>query len=227
LQIDPDASEPSQQPIRERDNAGSGMTSVMIVAETRSGYPCTDSTKEIFMFDLGPAAQTMSGLVSGVRDDQLDQPTPCRDWTVAELLAHVHQFATVFTQNGRKEAVRPPEGLVEDWRVAIPGQLDALASAWHDESAWQGRVSAGGVEMDAPDNAVVGIEELTVHGWDLARATGQDVRVDAAALDQVDRFFELFGEGPFGPAVHVSDGATRLEKTVARTGRDPSWQPAI
>ena len=178
------------------------------------------------MFDLGPAVETMSGLVSGVRDDQLDQPTPCQEWTVADLLAHVHQFATVFTQNGRKEPGRPPEGLVEDWREAIPGQLDALDSAWREKSAWEGRVSAGGVEMDAPDNAVVAIEELTVHGWDLARATGQDLRIDNARLDQVDRFFELFGEKPFGPAVDAPDGATRLERTVARTGRDPSWQPA-
>lgn len=178
------------------------------------------------MFDLGPAARTMSRLVSGVRDDQLAHATPCQKWTVADLLAHIHQFATVFTQNGHKEAVRPPHGLVEDWRVAIPGQLDALASVWREESAWHGRVSAGGVEMDAPDNAVVGIEELTVHGWDLARATGQDLRVDDASLDQVDRFFELFGAEPFGPAVDVPDGATRLEWTLARTGRDPAWQPA-
>lgn len=80
--------------------------------------------------------------------------------------------------------------------------------------------------MDAADNAVVAIEELTVHAWDLARATGQDFRIDDARLDQLDRFFELFGEGPFGPAVRVPEGATRLEQTVARTGREPSWEAA-
>jgi uncharacterized protein (TIGR03086 family) len=184
------------------------------------------------MFDLGPAAQEMSRLVSGVRDAQLDYPTPCPDWTVADLLAHVHQFATVFTHNARKQQARPAEDLVDDWRAAIPDQLDELTRAWREESAWQGRVSAGGVEMDAPDNAVVAIEELTVHGWDLALATSQDLRVDDARLDQVDRFFELFakqiaaGEGPFGPAASPPEHATRLERTVARTGRDPSWEAA-
>jgi len=85
--------------------------------------------------------------------------------TVADLLAHVHQFATVFTHNGRRKSqARPPEDLVDDWRVAIPDQLDELARAWRVDSAWRGRVSAGGVEMDAQDNAVVGIEELTMHG---------------------------------------------------------------
>jgi uncharacterized protein (TIGR03086 family) len=184
------------------------------------------------MFDLGPAAQQLSRLVAGVRDDQLDHQTPCADWTVADLLAHVHQFASVFSDNARKRHERPPEALVDEWRVAIPGQLHELAQAWREESAWKGRVSAGGVEMEAPDNAVVAIEELTVHGWDLARATSQAFRVADASLDQIDRFFNLFAdqiatsEGPFGPEARPPEGATRLQRTIARTGRDPSWEAA-
>lgn len=184
------------------------------------------------MFDLAPAAQELSRLVSGVRDDQLGHPTPCPEWTVAELLAHVHQFASAFSDNAQKRQARPPQVLVDDWRVVIPDQLDELARAWRQDSAWKGRVSAGGVEMDAPANAVVAIEELTVHGWDLARATSQDVRVADASLDQIDRFFDLFedqiatGNGPFGQAASPPDRATRLQRTIARTGRDPSWKPA-
>ena len=52
----------------------------------------------------------MNRLLAGVRDDQLAQPTPCPDWTVADLLAHVHQFATVFTLNARKEPMRRGPG---------------------------------------------------------------------------------------------------------------------
>ena len=86
--------------------------------------------------------------------------------------------------------------------------------------------------MDAQDHAVVGIEELRTHGWDLARATSQDLHIDDARLDQVDQFFELFaeqiaaGDGPLGPAVSPPERATRLESIVARTGRQPSWQAA-
>ncbi len=182
------------------------------------------------MFDLGPAADEMSRLVRGVRDDQLTAPTPCTDWTVADLLAHVHQFATVFTDNAHKAPTQPPTTLVDGWRRQIPAQLDALGHAWREESAWQGRVSAGGIEMDAADNAVVGIEELTVHGWDLARATGGSLRATEDALDGVDRFFELFGseitrgQGGFGPAVAASGDATRLDRAVAQAGRDPRWR---
>jgi uncharacterized protein (TIGR03086 family) len=182
------------------------------------------------VFDLGAATGQLSELVSGVRDDQLTDPTPCADWAVADLLAHVHQFATVFTQNARKEALHAPSDLVGDWRSAIPEQLDELAKAWRAEAAWSGRVAAGGVEMDAAANAVVAIEELTVHGWDLATATGRGFRAEDADLDQVDAFFELFaaqiasGEGPYGPEVPAPAGATRLERTIARTGRDPAWR---
>lgn len=179
------------------------------------------------MFDLGPAAQEMTRLVESVADDQLGLTTPCTDWTVADLLAHIDQFSVVFAANARKEPVEPPQTLAEDWRAAIPRHLDEMAQAWREQSAWQGRVSAGGVEMAAPDNAVVAIEELTVHGWDLATATGQQLRATDASLDQIDRFFELFGdgssegEGPFGEVAPVPVDASRLERTLARTGRDP------
>lgn len=182
------------------------------------------------MFDLSPATHEVKRLVSGVRDEQLGGPTPCAEWTVAGLLAHVHQFAVVFADNARKQPTRPPETLVDDWREEIPRQLDDLVAAWRPESAWRGRVEAGGVGMDAADNAVVAIEELIVHGWDLARATGQSIAVDDTQLDQVDRFFALFaeetpdGQGPFGPVAEAPAGASRFERILAHTGRNPSWQ---
>jgi uncharacterized protein (TIGR03086 family) len=170
-------------------------------------------------------------LVSGVRDDQLGSPNPCSDWTVADLLAHVAQFTAVFTANAQQQEAKPPDGLVDDWRTALPRDLGELAQAWREEAAWRGRVSAGGVEMAASANAVVAIEELTTHGWDLARATGQDLDVDEGQLDEIDRFFELFasqiaaGRGPFESPVSVAERSTRLERTIARTGRDPWWIP--
>lgn len=183
------------------------------------------------MFDLGPAARDLSRLVAGVSDDHLGRATPCAEWTVADLLAHIHQFSAVFTDNASKQPIDPPDGLPAEWRRVIPEQLAGLAEAWRDESAWQGRVSAGGVEMSGADNAVVAIEEMTVHAWDLARATDQQVSVDDARLDEVDTFFTLFGEadggeGPFGSHVAAPEGADRWQQTLARTGRDPHWTPA-
>jgi len=185
------------------------------------------------MFDLGRAAQEMNRLVAGVRDDQLAQPTPCSDWSVADLLAHVLQFSTVFTDNARKVEAVPPDSLPGDWRTTLPRQLDDLVEAWRDEAAWQGRTSAGGVEMAAADNAVVAVEELVVHAWDLARATDQDLRPDATSLDEVDHFMAMFadaiasGRGPYGPEVEAPTPADRLDRLVARAGRDPRWSAPV
>ncbi len=181
------------------------------------------------MFDLGPATTEMTRLISGVQQDDLRRPTPCDEWTVAQLLAHIHQFTSVFADNARKNPVRPPDTLVDDWRTAIPARLDDLAAGWGDASAWEGQVSAGGIEMSAADNAIVAIEELTVHAWDLARSTGQAVHIDETALDRVEEFFVKFspdadaGQGPFGSFAAVPADADRLDRVVAKAGRDPRW----
>ncbi|SIR93240.1 TIGR03086 family metal-binding protein [Williamsia sterculiae] len=178
------------------------------------------------MFDLGSATASMSRLVTGVRDDQLGAPTPCNDWTVTQLLAHIHQFTAVFTTNARKQTARPPTTLVDDWRTSMPHDLGELAEAWRQPSAWEGRTSAGGVDMDAATNALVAVEELTVHGWDLARATGQIFSPADDELSRVDEFVTMFGgaeNGPYGPAVPVPPDADRVQTVIARTGRDPGW----
>ncbi|MEH3155617.1 MAG: TIGR03086 family metal-binding protein [Gordonia paraffinivorans] len=183
------------------------------------------------MFDLEPATTEMTRLVRGVDAARLDDPTPCDEWAVRNLLAHIHQFVDVFATNARKEPLDPPDGLVDDWPTALPAALADLARAWSAPSAWEGRTSAGGIEMDAADNALVAVEELTVHAWDLAQATGQDIAVSDDVLRHVEQFFVRFApgggdDGPFGPRVSVPDDADRLDRVVATAGRDPRWRPA-
>jgi uncharacterized protein (TIGR03086 family) len=66
-----------------------------------------------------------------------------------------------------------------------------------------------------------------VHGWDLARATGQDEDLDGEVVATVAAWFagreRLYRDGGvIGPAVAVPDGAPPLDDLVARFGRDPS-----
>jgi uncharacterized protein (TIGR03086 family) len=183
------------------------------------------------MFDLTPAATEMSRLVREVRDDQLGDPTPDDGWQVSHLLTHVHEFATVFTLNARKAPVELADGLPDDWRTTIPGRLDELADAWRDPAAWEGRVSAGGVEMSAPENALVALEELVLHGWDLARSVGAELRLRDEDLAKVEEFQALFGpaiesgQGPYGPPVEPVGEVGRLERVLGVAGRDHRWSP--
>ena len=189
--------------------------------------------------DLGPAAQRLGALVSAIPDEQLAAPTPCPDYSVGDLVEHVGGLAQAFTaaatKNTADAAPGGPSGdasrLVDDWRVQIPRDLDALAVAWRDPDAWTGMTSAGGVDLPGEIAGLVALDELVIHGWDVARATGQDYDVDAPSLAAVHQFVEGFSApgadrgGLFGPVVAVPDDAPLLDRTVGLAGRDPNWSP--
>ncbi len=188
-------------------------------------------------FDHTPAARRLADLVADVPDDALGDPTPCEDYTIGDLLEHIGGLALAFTEaaekSGDPNAEPPPPGdasrLPDDWRRRIPDQLGTLGEAWQDPEAWTGMSSAGGIEMPAEVAAVVALEEVVVHGWDLARATGQPYSVPDADLEVVRSFFAMFSEEDrgfgYGPAVPVADDAPALDQIVAQSGRDPGWSP--
>ena len=177
----------------------------------------------------------MARVVAGIRDDQLGDPTPCADTPVAGLLAHLAGLTTAFRMAAEKtpvptEASVSPDGLPPDWRSRIPAQLDALVAAWQQPSAWEGTAEAGGIVMPAPVAAVVTLDELLVHGWDLAVSTGQPYPADPASVAVCTEFAaQAAAEGPtpglFGPPVPVPDDAPPLDRLLGLTGRDPAWRP--
>ena len=73
--------------------------------------------------------------------------------------------------------------------------------------------------------------EMALHGWDVARATGQEFRTDeqtATALeDIVQAQAELFRKYQgFADAVEPTKNATAFERALTLSGRDPAWKPA-
>lgn len=188
--------------------------------------------------DPQPAAHQLSTLLDRVTDDQLALPTPCPAYTVADLLDHLMGLTIAFRDAGAKQlgetTNQPPSpsaaALDPDWRTRLPRRLDDLVDAWRTPGAWEGETQAGGVTMPAELMGLIAIDEIVLHGWDLARATGQPFDCDpviAEALAGLLSEFDPNGtEGMFGPAVESSPDATTLEQVVARSGRDPGWQPA-
>uniref|UniRef100_UPI001BDC3327 TIGR03086 family metal-binding protein n=1 Tax=Pseudonocardia lacus TaxID=2835865 RepID=UPI001BDC3327 len=123
-----------------------------------------------------------------------------------------------------------PPPLPADWRTALPDELDALVAAWRGADALTGTTAVGGVELPAPVAAAVALDELVLHGWDLARATGADYRPGseeiAACMDFVEASARPEGvPGLFGPPVPVPDGAPELDRLLGLSGRDPAWSP--
>jgi uncharacterized protein (TIGR03086 family) len=80
--------------------------------------------------------------------------------------------------------------------------------------------------------AVVTLNEVLVHGWDLAVATGQEYRPDQAGAQRCLAFAIDFEKGApearngiYGPVVPVSAGAPAFDRLLGQTGRDPGWRP--
>ena len=88
---------------------------------------------------------------------------------------------------------------------------------------------AGGVDLPGEVAGVVALDELVIHGWDLAKATGQPAGYDGPELDAVHEMVQQFRaggiEGLFGPLVDVPDDAPLLDRILGLAGRDPDWQP--
>lgn len=186
--------------------------------------------------DLAPAADEVARVVAAIRDDQLTAPTPCPALSVAGLLDHALGFTVAFRMAARKETLdRAPqaaaEALAADWRTRLPAQLDELAAAWREPSAWEGTAEVAGVTLPGSAMARVALTEVVVHGWDLAVASGQPYRVDDGDAQTCLVFQREFaagvprGGGLFGPEVPVADDAPVLDRLLGFTGRDPAWSP--
>ncbi|MEE6257941.1 TIGR03086 family metal-binding protein [Plantactinospora sonchi] len=182
------------------------------------------------------AASALTGIVDEIKPDQLDNPTPCGEYDVRKLVNHLLFWGPSLEGAARKETVPPPADAESeldltggDWSAALRALVEAVATAWARPEAWQGGTHMGG-PTELPASLVGGmvIGELVVHGWDLARATGQDRSWDDELLgylhEEVGRFAEQGrAMGVFGPEVPVPDSAPMLDRVLGLTGRDPGW----
>lgn len=195
------------------------------------------------MIDLQPAAENLGALVTRVADEDLGRPTPCSEYTVGDLLDHIAGATVAFGGAASKAdgptATMGPQGdagnLDPDWRATLPLRLKRLAEAWRDPQAWEGMTRVGGQDIPGGVAGLFTFGELTVHGWDLAKGTGQPFDADPEGLEGLfqlaNQFFgpggEAEGGGPaFGPAVPVPADAPLLDRALGLLGRDPNWSPA-
>jgi uncharacterized protein (TIGR03086 family) len=187
--------------------------------------------------DLRPTAAEVARLVAGVRDDQLDGPTPCAGVPVGGLLDHVLGLAEGFRLAAGKQPVTEgprwsAEELPADWRSRLPRRLTELADAWGTPGAWTGTTAVVGLTLPAGVMGLAATDEVLLHGWDLAAATGQRFDPDPAAVERCLAFVTGLAagaremrDGMFGPEVPVPADAPALDRLLGLAGRDPGWRP--
>jgi uncharacterized protein (TIGR03086 family) len=171
---------------------------------------------------LDRTGNALANVVGGITPDQLDNPTPCDRFTVRGVLGHMISGATMFTAAFREEAADEPD-LSEPLRDFGPC-LGGLVSAINAPGALDREIDAPWGKVTGADFAQFIVLDGTVHGYDLATATGQDYAPDDALVQHLIAFAgpalagmrdgDTFKE-PTEPPV----GATPIQRLAALTGR--------
>ena len=190
------------------------------------------------LVDLGPAGERLAAVAANVTDDQLDGPTPCEGRTVGQLVQHLVGLTLAFRAAADKDFgpltdTSPDEAgwpeVQPGWREALAEQVPALAAAWRDPAAWEGMTRAGGVDLPGQVGGLVALDEIVLHGWDLARATGQPYDCDDATAGRAWRSSAASTRAApracSVPPCRSAPGASAFEQVLARSGRDPRWTP--
>jgi uncharacterized protein (TIGR03086 family) len=168
--------------------------------------------------------------VAGVGDDQWDQVSDCDPWTVRELVNHV--------VTGNYWAAELGAGLtIEEVGDRLDGDVlgtDPLR-VYDDSSLVAAAVFRAPGAMDAPCAVSYGpvpgsvycghrFLDVLIHGWDVARSTGQDTALDPELVDACFAVIDpqrdmLVGSGMFGTEVEVPGDADPQTRLLAVLGR--------
>lgn len=185
--------------------------------------------------DLVRSYEHAADVVSGVRSDQLQGPTPCPEFDVAALIDHLVGAGWRAAGLGHG---RQPTG-EEFPHIELADAPDQLRRAgkeaqlgWSDDARLAATVTMPWGEVYTGSTLVnMYLAELAAHSWDLAVATGQSGRLDptlaAPALEAAramlkPEYRDLMGTGnPFGAEVAAPADASDWERFAAFMGRQP------
>ena len=174
------------------------------------------------------AVQALMPIVAGVTEAQLNANTPCSEWTVQALINHnlgVQGFfnsllAKLPPAQGDVNGPLPSEGAEAGFKAITDATLATLKSL-----DLEAPVEAPFGTMPGGRLIMIGITDMIVHKWDLAKATGQNVTIDSALAElgiQVLTPIMSGGRGDnFGPEVTVPASASAMDRLLGLSGRTP------
>ncbi len=165
-----------------------------------------------------------------------NRPTPCEDWTVAQVLQHAAgdqlAFAAMIT-GGEGPAENPfaPSGtLTEDPVRIAQTAIEAAAAAWGTiaKDAQAVPVPVPPNSLDAPTGVGACALDAAVHAWDIARAIGRPnplaPHVAAELLPVAEQIVEpLRAYGAYAPALAPQEGDDPTALLLRYLGRNPEW----
>ncbi len=183
---------------------------------------------------LERALDQATDLIAAVGPAQGGLPTPCADWDVRALVSHLAgQDLRNFLLAVRGETAdwqAPADDPGADWAATFRERAAPLRAAWRAADLDALVALPGGGQAPLSGRADQQIAELTMHGGDLATATGQQAGLDPAlaehALSWARQMLRPEARGrAFGQEVPVPAEAPVYQRLAGWFGRDPGWTP--
>ena len=169
-------------------------------------------------------ADGFTARVEGLAPDQWSSPTPCTEWTVRDLVVHVVEthWRMIALVDGTDPLRADVDGdLARQWRAARDAVTEALG-----DPARATKVVRGLFGEQPFEELVSGLlcGDTLIHTWDLARATGQDERLDPGAVAACAAFLAPLDErmrspGGFGPKITPAPDADEQTRLLNFCGR--------
>ncbi len=178
--------------------------------------------------ELSGALDAVGSLVIGVRPEQWASPTPCGDWNVHQLVSHLVAMNLVFAamMGGQAPPERGADRLGDDPARAYGESAAALRAAF-GQAGVLGQTFRGPLgEATGAERLQIRLYDLLAHGWDLARATGQNAALPDDLAEQALVFAHTQvptqpRTGRFAAAQPVAEDAPAIDRLVAFLGRVP------
>jgi uncharacterized protein (TIGR03086 family) len=173
------------------------------------------------------AAAVAEAAIAAVKPDQFDNPTPCPDWTVRQLVNHVvtgnKLFAALVTGGSRPD--RSADHLGTDPLGAFRATVREVRAAFATDGALERTYVLPIGPVRGAFALRMRVNEMFIHAWDVARATGQSTDLDPEMAEQVLAVFRaapVIPRGPgkaFGEEQPVPAHASAADRVAAFAGR--------
>jgi uncharacterized protein (TIGR03086 family) len=175
---------------------------------------------------LNRALAAVDPLIAGIADTQWSAPTPCTEWTVRDVVAHLVGVNRMITASLRDQ---PPPTRGDDLLGDDPlGAYRSSATALRDAIQLPGALDRTSQGPMGPANGAERLKwrtaDLLGHGWDIAKATGQPLDLPADLVEESLAFLKKeLGDASrgarFGPPQPVAADAPAIDRLVAFSGR--------
>lgn len=187
------------------------------------------------------AVQASVEVVSIVTVEDLGRPTPCSDWTLGDLLAHMtvqHDgFAVAAAGRGADlavwEAGRPAADPISAYAAAAARVIAAFAEPRVLDRRFALPQIIPGLEFPAAQAISFHFIDYVVHGWDVAQSLGVSYALEPELAQAALPIAQAVPGGKrrlapgaaFRPSLDVRQDAAPLDRILAMLGRSPTWPP--